>query len=203
MTAASAEPSLAHETRPPPLADDHISKRPQRLQHAQARTYRPKSRVMACAPLTAISPADAPNENSRSRRLGTWKECRTNTATKRMVSGSSTVVMPTAGARTACTNHTDAAIAPAAMTTFMKPGGRDRVTKEKTIPTETRISAPSAVVCDTSPMAAQASMATPTVPRQATRSGIESSGGPGRLARRMASSALTSIGGRRPGSPER
>ena len=41
------------------------------------------------------------------------------------------------------------------------------------------------------PMAAAASIATRTAPRQATRSRIECSGGPGRLARRNASSVLT------------
>ena len=44
-------------------------------------------------PPTAIRPAEAPSENSRSRRAGTWKECTTCTDTKRSVSGFSTVVM--------------------------------------------------------------------------------------------------------------
>ena len=37
-TAASAAPSPGTETRPPPLADVHISIRPQRLKAAQAST---------------------------------------------------------------------------------------------------------------------------------------------------------------------
>ena len=46
------------------------------------------------APPTAISPAEAPSVKSRSRRLGTWNECTTRTATSRTVNGLSTEVMP-------------------------------------------------------------------------------------------------------------
>ena len=53
--------------RPPPLADVHISLRPQSPQQAQATTKRPKRRSIASAPATAIRPAEAPSVKSRSR----------------------------------------------------------------------------------------------------------------------------------------
>ena len=82
------------ELRPPPLAEVHISSRPQRLQQPQATTKRPNRRSMATEPPTAIRPAEAPRVKSRSRRDGTWKECTTRTATSRIVRGLTTDVMP-------------------------------------------------------------------------------------------------------------
>ena len=83
---------------------------------------------MAWAPATAMRPADAASENSRSRRDGTWKECTTRTDTKSTVSGSSTDAMPRAGALTAWTNHTETAMAADGDQPFTHPGGRVRVT---------------------------------------------------------------------------
>ena len=59
------------------------------------------------------------------------------------------------------------------------------------MPAEVSTMAAMAVVHATSLSVAQAVIATSTVAREATRSRMESSGGPGRLARRMASTTLT------------
>ncbi len=66
------------------------------------------------------------------------------------------------------------------------------------MPAVTSTEATTAVVRDTSSSAAQAAIATSTVPRQATRSRIECSGGPGLFARRMASSTLMASAPPRP-----
>src|ERR1700722_9045950 len=152
---------------------------------------------MACEPATAIRPADAARENIRSRREGTWKECTTRTETRSTVSGSSTDVISVAGALTAWTNQTDTPIAPAATTIFTHPGGSRRVTYENTIPRATRAIAPRAAASDTSPIDAQAAIAAVTVKKQAARSRIECSGGPGRFAFLIASSVLTDSRNRR------
>ena len=89
---------------------------------------------MAWEPATAIRPADAPSENNRSRREGTWKECTTRTDTRRRVSGFTTVVMSTPGELTEWKNHTKAAMAPAATATMAHPDGWERVRYEKTMP---------------------------------------------------------------------
>jgi hypothetical protein len=127
VTATSTDAKRAAEMRLPPLADLHIKVRPTRLIHAHAKTYEPKVKLIACAPPTAISPADAARENIKSRRDGTWKECRTRTDTRSTVSGSSTFAMPDTGPLTARTNHTEAAIAPPATRSFIHPGGWDLV----------------------------------------------------------------------------
>ena len=83
---------------------------------------------MAWAAPTAIRPADAPRENIRSRRDGTWKECTTWMPTKSTVSGFSTVVMSVTGrALTWWKNQTRTAMAPSATSTLIHPGGRARV----------------------------------------------------------------------------
>ncbi len=82
---------------------------------------------MAWAPAAAMRPADAPSENRRSRREGTWKEWTTSTETISTVRGSSTDVTSTAGELTERKNHTNAAMAPTATTTLIHPGGRVRV----------------------------------------------------------------------------
>ena len=188
-TSASTRPVA--ELRPPPLAEVHISSRPQRLQQPQATTKRPKRRSMATAPPTAISPAEAPRVKSRSRRDGTWKECTTRTATSRTVRGLSTDVMPAAGGWTERRNQTHAAMAPMATMAFTHPGGRARVACENTVPADTSTMAPRAVVQPISWREAQAAIATSTAPRQASRSRMEFSGSPGWLARRTAATRLT------------
>ena len=67
------------------------------------------------------------------------------------------------------------------------------------MPALTSTEAAMAMAGETSSNEAHAAIETSTVPRQAARSRIECSGGPGRLARRMASMALmTCRCGRRP-----
>ena len=82
---------------------------------------------MASAPPTAIRPAEAPSEKSRSRRDGTWKEWTTRTETRSTVSGLTTDVMSSDGELTAWKNHAQAAMAPTATTIFTHAGGRARV----------------------------------------------------------------------------
>src|ERR1700722_1975406 len=101
--------------------------------------------------------------------------------------------MPAAGELTAWKNHTHAAMAPTATRTFTHPGGRARVAWENTMPADTSTMAPIAVVQAISSRDAQAAMATSAAPRQATRSRMELSGGPGWLARRTASTTLTAL----------
>ena len=194
-TSASTRPVA--EMRPPPLAEVHISSRPQRLQQPQATTKSPNRRSMATAPPTAIRPAEAPRVKSRSRRDGTWKECTTRTATSRTVRGLTTDVMPPAGELTERKNQTHAAMAPTATMTFTHPGGRARVACEKAVPAATSTMAPTAVVQPISWSEAQAAIATSTAPRQASRNRMEFSGSPGWLARRTAATMLTAR--RRPG----
>ena len=194
-TSASTRPVA--ELRPPPLAEVHISSRPQRLQQPQATTKRPNRRSMATEPPTAIRPAEAPRVKSRSRRDGTWKECTTRTVTSRTVRGSTTDVMPPAGELTERKNQTQAAMAPTATMTFTHPGGRARVACEKAVPADTSTMAPAAVVQAISWREAQAAIATSTAPRQASRNRMEFSGSPGWLARRTAATMLTAR--RRPG----
>ena len=134
-----------------------------------------------------MRPADAPSVKSRSRRVGTWKEWTTRTATSSTVKGLMIDVMPPAGALTAWKNQTQAAMAPRATRIFTHPGGRARVACEKAVPAETSAMAPIAVVQAISCREAHAAMATSTAPRQASRNRIESSGTPGWLARRTAS----------------
>ena len=155
---------------------------------------------MAWEPATAIRPADAPSEKNRSRREGTWKECTTRTDTRRRVSGFSTVVMSTPGELTEWKNHTKAARAPAATATMTHPDGLANGSRyEKTMPAVTSTEAATAVVSDTSANEAQAAIDTRTAPRQAARSRMECSGGPGLFARRIASSTLmVARCGRRP-----
>jgi hypothetical protein len=117
------------------------------------------------------------------------------------VRGSSTDVTSAAGALTAWTNQTDTPMAAAATTIFTHPGGLRRVKYENTIPSATKPMAPKAAACDTSPIDAQAAMAAVTVKKQAARSRIECSGGPGRFALLIASSALTGTRSRRVPSP--
>ena len=90
---------------------------------------------MASAPPTAIRPAEAPREKSRSRRDGTWKECTTRTVTKQdRQRVDRPCVMPRRGGLTAWKNQTQAAMAPTATMTFTHPGGRARVAYEKAMP---------------------------------------------------------------------
>src|SRR6185437_8925429 len=151
---------------------------------------------------TAIRPADAASEKSRSRRAGTWKEWRTSTDARRSVSGSSTDARSACGAVTERKNHTQAATAPTATTALIKAGGRARVRYEKIIPAVTSVPATSAVAAANSSNEAHAAIATRTAPAHATRSLTESSGTPGRFARRTASMTLIVRTGRHhPGSP--
>ena len=82
-------------------------------------------------------------------------------------------------------------MAPMATSTFTQPGGRARVAWENAVPADTSTMAPIAVVQAISSREAQAAIATSTAPRHASRNRIESSGRPGRLARRTASIRLT------------
>ena len=126
-----------------------------------------------------MRPAEAPSVKSRSRRVGTWNECTTRTATSRIVNGLITEVMPPDGELTVWKNQTQAVVAPTATRTLTQPGGRARVACEKAVPPAMSTMAPDAVVQAISPSEAQAAIATTTAARHANRNRMESSGCPG------------------------